>query len=157
MKTRSAAGIACIWIGCVVLSIGSVSRGIAQSKEATGRAGASGPWMNASLDADTRADMMVHAMTIDEKIQLVHGIGWGVLRPGAVVPAGDNGGAGFVAGIPRLGLPDINLADSAVGGARCGAGQPVCDAAAERDWDGSKLGPGDGTSVWRGDWERAAG
>jgi beta-glucosidase len=30
-------------------------------------------------------------------------------------PPGDNGGAGFVAGIPRLGLPDINLADSAVG------------------------------------------
>ena len=26
-----------------------------------------------------------------------------------------NGGAGFVPGIPRLGIPDINLADSAVG------------------------------------------
>jgi len=71
--------------------------------------------MNAALDPDTRADMMVKAMTLDEKIQLVHGAGWGVLRPGAYVPPNDNGGAGFVAGIPRLGLPDINLADSAVG------------------------------------------
>jgi len=73
------------------------------------------PWMNQSLDADQRADLMIHQMTLDEKIQLVHGIGWGVLRGGAEVPANDNGGAGMVIGIPRLGLPDINLADSAVG------------------------------------------
>ena len=116
MKNYSAAGIACIWIGCVVLSAGSASRGVAQGvAKGEAKDAASQPWMNASLDPDTRADMMVKAMTIDEKIQLVHGIGWGVLRPGAVVPAGDNGGAGFVPGIPRLGLPDINLADSAVG------------------------------------------
>ena len=71
--------------------------------------------MNPSLDPDTRADLMIHEMTLDEKIQLVHGIGWGVLRAGAPVPPADNGGAGFVPGIPRLHLPDINLADSAVG------------------------------------------
>jgi beta-glucosidase len=58
---------------------------------------------------------MIHEMTLDEKIQLVHGVGWGVLRRGAPVPPADNGGAGFVPGIPRLHLPDINLADSAVG------------------------------------------
>ncbi len=73
------------------------------------------PWMNSSLDPDTRADLMIHEMTLDEKIQLVHGDGWGVLREGSRVAPGHNGGAGFVAGIPRLGLPDINLADSAVG------------------------------------------
>jgi beta-glucosidase len=71
--------------------------------------------MNRSLDADTRADLMIHEMTLDEKIQLVHGDGWGVLRTDAPVAARHNGGAGFVPGIPRLGLPDINLADSAVG------------------------------------------
>ena len=32
-----------------------------------------------------------------------------------VCAVADNGGAGFVPGIPRLGLPDINEADSAVG------------------------------------------
>ena len=73
------------------------------------------PWMNPSLDPDTRADLVLHEMTLDEKIQLVHGIGWGVLRKGSYVPPEDIGGAGFVPGIPRLHLPDINLADSAVG------------------------------------------
>jgi len=71
--------------------------------------------MNPSLDPDARADLMLHEMTLDEKIQLVHGIGWGVLRKGSYVPPEDIGGAGFVPGIPRLHLPDINLADSAVG------------------------------------------
>jgi beta-glucosidase len=71
--------------------------------------------MNPSLDPDARADLMIHEMTLDEKIQLVHGNGWGVLRDGAPVASRHNGGAGFVPGIPRLGLPDINLADSAVG------------------------------------------
>jgi beta-glucosidase len=73
------------------------------------------PWMNTALDADARAELMIHEMTLDEKIQLVHGAGWGVLRDGAPVAPGHNGGAGFVPGIPRLHLPDINLADSAVG------------------------------------------
>jgi beta-glucosidase len=71
--------------------------------------------MNPSLDPDARADLMIHEMTLDEKIQLVHGNGWGVLRDGAPVASRHNGGAGFVPGIPRLGLPDINLADSAYG------------------------------------------
>jgi beta-glucosidase len=73
------------------------------------------PWMDPALDPDTRADLMIHEMTLDEKIQLVHGDGWGVLRNGAYVAPNHNGGAGFVPGIPRLHLPDINLADSAVG------------------------------------------
>ena len=72
-------------------------------------------WMDPSLDPDARADLMIHEMTLDEKIQLVHGAGWGVLRNGAPVAPEHNGGAGFVPGIPRLHLPDINLADSAVG------------------------------------------
>jgi beta-glucosidase len=71
--------------------------------------------MDPSLDPDTRADLMIHEMTLDEKIQLVHGDGWGVLRAGSFVAPTHNGGAGFVPGIPRLHLPDINLADSAYG------------------------------------------
>ena len=73
------------------------------------------PWMNRALDPDTRADLMIREMTLDEKIQLVHGTGWGVLRAGSPLAPGHNLGAGFVPGIPRLHLPDINLADSAVG------------------------------------------
>ncbi len=73
------------------------------------------PWMNKALSPDKRADLVVREMTQDEKLGLVHGIGWGVLRAGDPVPPEDNGGAGFVTGVARLGIPDINLADSAVG------------------------------------------
>lgn len=73
------------------------------------------PWMNKSLSPDERADLVLKQMTLEEKIQLVHGAGWGVLRPGAPVPPRSNLGAGFTPGIDRLGIPDINLADSAVG------------------------------------------
>jgi beta-glucosidase len=59
--------------------------------------------------------MVITQMTLDEKIQMVHGTGWGVLRAGDPIPARSNFGAGFMAGIDRLGIPDINLADSAVG------------------------------------------
>jgi len=86
--------------------------GLAQSKTSKP---AAGPWMEKSLSPDQRADMVMKEMTLDEKIQLVHGTGWGVLRKGDPVPARSNFGAGFVAGIDRLGIPDINLADSAVG------------------------------------------
>ncbi|HSY67207.1 MAG TPA: glycoside hydrolase family 3 C-terminal domain-containing protein [Edaphobacter sp.] len=73
------------------------------------------PWSNRALSPDERADMVLGQMTLDEKIQMVHGAGWGVLRAGAPIPARSNFGAGFMAGIDRLGVPDINLADSAVG------------------------------------------
>jgi beta-glucosidase len=99
---------------CIALALGPVNLALAQAPANTARP-ASQPWMNPSLDPDARADLMIHEMTLDEKIQLVHGNGWGVLRDGAPVAARHNGGAGFVPGIPRLGLPDINLADSAVG------------------------------------------
>jgi beta-glucosidase len=73
------------------------------------------PWMNSNLSPDRRADLVISRMTLDEKLQLVHGIGWGVLKQDSFVPPEDNGGAGFVPGIKRLGIPDVNLADSAVG------------------------------------------
>jgi beta-glucosidase len=103
-------------MSCLVAFITLVASGQTRSTNQKGQpATAQQPWMNPSLDPDARADLMLHEMTLDEKIQLVHGIGWGVLRKGAYVPPEDNGGAGFVPGIPRLHLPDINLADSAVG------------------------------------------
>lgn len=73
------------------------------------------PWMNASLKPDQRADLLVAELTQDEKILLVHGIGWGPLRDGAPVPPDNNGGAGQILGIARLGIPSLQQADSAVG------------------------------------------
>jgi len=100
---------------CLACAAGAQSSSAQPSQSATQKAAPQQPWMNPYLDPDTRADLMIHEMTLDEKIQFVHGLGWGVLRAGASVPPADNGGAGFVPGIPRLNLPDINLADSAVG------------------------------------------
>jgi beta-glucosidase len=73
------------------------------------------PWMNASLSPDLRADLIIEQLTLDEKIQLVHGIGWGPLIPGRPVPPDNNGGAGEVLGNARLGILSVQQADSAVG------------------------------------------
>lgn len=73
------------------------------------------PWMDKTLSPDQRADMVLQQMTLDEKMLLVQGTGWGVLRPGAPIADGSNFGAGYVRGIARLGIPGINEADSAVG------------------------------------------
>jgi beta-glucosidase len=73
------------------------------------------PWMNKALSPDERAGLVLGQMTLDEKIQMVHGTGWGVLRAGDPVPAKSNFAAGYMAGIDRLGIPGIDLADSAVG------------------------------------------
>jgi beta-glucosidase len=69
-----------------------------------------GAWMNKSLSPDERADLAIAQMTLDEKIQLVHGVG----GRASTAPR-SNGGVGMVAGIARLGLPDLQMADSAVG------------------------------------------
>lgn len=58
------------------------------------------------VTADQRARALLQRMTIDEKILLVHGAGLG---------ASPLGGGGFIAGIPRLGIPALNMADSGSG------------------------------------------
>jgi beta-glucosidase len=73
------------------------------------------PWMNKALSPEERADMVLKEMTLEEKIELLHGNGmpgWG--KPEANAYLG-NGGAGFVLGIPRLGLPFIQMSDAAYG------------------------------------------
>ncbi|HEY0760208.1 MAG TPA: glycoside hydrolase family 3 C-terminal domain-containing protein [Acidisarcina sp.] len=96
-----------IALTCLAASIGTIN---AQQGAPSGR-----PWMDKTLTPDQRADMVIEQMTLDEKIQMVHGQGWGVLRPGDPVQARNNYGAGYIMGIDRLGIPDINEADSAVG------------------------------------------
>ena len=71
---------------------------------------------------DGRAAALVAAMTLDEKIQLVHGIAVCRLTPGDF-PGSERSlkGAGFIPGIPRLGIPDINYTDAGAGVTNCGA------------------------------------
>lgn len=72
--------------------------------------------MNPKLSPDQRADMVLQQMTLDEKIDLLHGqgmSGWeGKPMPNANL---SNGGAGFVLGVPRLGIPIIQMDDAAYG------------------------------------------
>jgi len=77
-----------------------------------------GPWENKSLSPDQRADLVIEKMTPDEKIQLLHGLGWEFIfgpppesGPGtrAIRPAG------FIPGVPRLGIPDLQITDATVG------------------------------------------
>ena len=76
-----------------------------------------GPWMNKSLSPDQRADMLIEQMTLDEKISLLHGSGGGfaAFRRPAQPLTRSLGGAGFIPGIERLGIPDLQMADAAVG------------------------------------------
>lgn len=72
------------------------------------------PWRNRSLSPDARADAIVRAMTLDEKIHLLHGsLGFAYAERPA--PAGARGGAGFVAALPRLGIPALQLNDGPLG------------------------------------------
>ncbi|HKM67531.1 MAG TPA: glycoside hydrolase family 3 C-terminal domain-containing protein [Candidatus Acidoferrum sp.] len=74
------------------------------------------PWMDTSLSADQRAELVLKELTLDEKITLMHGNGmhgWpGGPRPNEYL---GNGGAGFVLGVPRLGIPMIQMSDAAYG------------------------------------------
>ena len=69
-------------------------------------------WSDTNLSPDARADLVLKEMTPDEKISLIHGNGQDFLSP---KPPESNGGAGFTKAIPRLGIPSIQMADSAYG------------------------------------------
>jgi beta-glucosidase len=72
--------------------------------------------MNKSLTADQRADLIVARMTLDEKISLLHGGGWQMIFGDPDGPPSKSlGNAGYIPGIARLGIPDLQMADAAVG------------------------------------------
>src|SRR5216683_2345981 len=74
-----------------------------------------GPWENKSLSPDERADLVIEKMTLDEKIQLLHGLGWEVMF-GPPPESGQGTRAirpsGFIPGISRLGIPDLQIVDA---------------------------------------------
>ena len=72
--------------------------------------------MDKTLSPDKRADLVISQMTLDEKISLLHGLGSRMFEsPGSQPPTRSLGGAGYIPGIPRLGIPDLQMADAAVG------------------------------------------
>jgi len=65
------------------------------------------PWMNTALSPDDRAALLLEAMTVEEKVELMTG------------DQGDAPVAFYNAGIERLGIPELRMADATGGiGAR---------------------------------------
>jgi len=80
-------------------------------------AGNARPWLNATLSPDERAALAVRAMTQREKLSLVYGY-FGSVMPGThYVPprAVRMGSAGYVPGVPRLGIPPQWESDAGLG------------------------------------------
>jgi beta-glucosidase len=74
-----------------------------------------GPWMNTSLSPDERADLVLKEMTLDEKVALLHGVGMPTDEPVTPENAASNRGVGYAVGVPRLGIPGIDMSDAAYG------------------------------------------
>jgi beta-glucosidase len=72
------------------------------------------PWMNAGLSPDRRAALLEEAMTLAEKISLLHSKVGTPFR-GEPLPPGAVGSAGFVPAIPRLGVPALQESDAGLG------------------------------------------
>ncbi len=71
-------------------------------------------WKGNGDIADRRAAVLVSQLTLDEKIQLVHGTGMPTIGLGGPFPSWVQG-AGYIPGISRLGIPPLATADSAGG------------------------------------------
>ena len=99
-----------------------------------------GPWMNTSLSPDERADLVIKEMTLDEKIALLHGVGMPTDEPVTPENAASNRGVGYDVGVPRLGIPGIDMSDAAYGvrssgvNGRYSTALPA-DVAAAASWD----------------------
>ncbi len=87
----------------------------ADTKKATAEAPKA--WMNKKLTPEQRTDLVLKEMTMDEKLKLVFGYfgtdaPWkNFKRPAESITQS----AGFVYGIPRLGIPNLLQADAGVG------------------------------------------
>jgi beta-glucosidase len=99
-------------------------------------------WDNSSLTPSQRAELVLKEMTLDEKIALVHG--QGMIGENAGLSA-SNGGAGFSVGVPRLGIPMIQMADAAYGVTRSESNGRYSTALP------SNLGPESRVHVWGAD------
>lgn len=73
------------------------------------------PWMNITLTADARADLLLQQLTLDQKIQLLHGTGDPHDGPADPHAGEGNNGSGYVPGFPEYDLPGIQMDDSAYG------------------------------------------
>jgi beta-glucosidase len=85
-------------------------------KASTPADSAARPWMNTSLSPDERAELVLKQLSIDEKIELLHGNGMAHAGQWQMpLTYLSNGGAGMTVGVQRLGIPNIYMSDAAYG------------------------------------------
>jgi beta-glucosidase len=78
--------------------------------------GTDGPWMNPKLSPEERADMVLKQLTLDEKLALLHGNGMAHASQWQMpLTHLADGGAGYVEGVPRLGIPPLFISDAGYG------------------------------------------
>lgn len=100
MKRRMTAvlGTACLALGVVLI-------GAAPSQATPDH-----PWMNTALSADTRAGLLVGAMTLEQKVAQLHG------QRSAIPEVPECGTSGrHVPGIPELDIPTFRITNGPVG------------------------------------------
>jgi beta-glucosidase len=74
------------------------------------------PWMNPSLSPEERADLVLKQLTLDEKLALLHGNGMAHAPQWQMTLSNlTNGGAGYVEGVSRLGIPPLVISDAGYG------------------------------------------
>src|SRR3954447_25386013 len=89
----------------VVGSLAAAPAAPAKSRAVVAAVPVKGPWIAQGRDPAWRGQKLVKAMTLDEKLAMVHGVG--LPRTGA--------GAGSVPGNARLGIPALALSDGPMG------------------------------------------
>jgi beta-glucosidase len=74
------------------------------------------PWMNSTLSPEERADLALKQLTLDEKLALLHGNGMAHAEQWQMpLTHLANGGAGYVEGVKRLGIPPLVISDAGYG------------------------------------------
>jgi beta-glucosidase len=74
------------------------------------------PWMNPGLSPEERTDLVLKQLTLDEKLALLHGNGMAHAEQWQMpLSYLTNGGAGYVEGVKRLGIPPLVISDAGYG------------------------------------------
>jgi len=121
------------FLGCVAISLCLPANAAGKQSKPSGTASAGTsaeqPWLNRDLSPEERARAAVAAMTLDEKLRLIFGYSDQAVTEVAKVPdeivspelkayvvaRAIKGSAGFVPGVPRLGIPDQWQTDASMG------------------------------------------
>ncbi|MHA4867208.1 glycoside hydrolase family 3 C-terminal domain-containing protein [Duganella sp. PWIR1] len=121
MKSTRLSGVASAVASLAMLLLAGCSGGGASSATNDSQTVATTGQLTSDQIADDRANKIIATMSLSQKIQMVHGVGY-VSLDGTLIgygynmrPAGVLPGAGAIMGLPELGIPTLNLVDASSG------------------------------------------